>query len=145
MDTKPKAFLKIGDITYQLNLEDNEDLNVKQELNKPSTFEAKLMQKNIIPFNYNQEIKVIVERDGLQHILFSGIILISEKYENKIILKGADPLEMMKEQLLGAEFIKFPVPDIFYHIAKSSGLTPISLPVYIIITSYLHSHINIKN
>lgn len=124
MEENHKAFLKIGEITYQLNLQDNEELNVKKELNKPSTFEAKLLQKNIIPFNYNEEIKVIVERDGQRHILFSGVILISEKYEDKIILKGADPLEMMKEQLLGAEFIKFPVPDIFYHIAKSSGLTP---------------------
>jgi hypothetical protein len=124
MATDHNTFLKIGDITYQLKLEDGEELNVKKELNKPSTFEAKLMQKNVIPFNYNQEVKVIVERDEQQHILFSGVILTSEKYEDKIILKGADPLEMMKEQLLGAEFIKFPVPDIFYHIAKSSGLTP---------------------
>ena len=51
-----KTYLEIGDIIYPIKLESDEELKVNKELNKPSTFQARLLQQKIIPFNYNNQI-----------------------------------------------------------------------------------------
>lgn len=119
-----QAFIKFGNIKYVIQSDKGETLTVTKQINKPSIFEAELNIDSLIPFNYNDAVEVIGLRDGKEMPLFRGIILSSENINGKLVLKGADPLELLKELHIGAHFEKFTVPDIVYHLVKSVGLTP---------------------
>ncbi|MCK5346442.1 MAG: hypothetical protein KAR20_23695, partial [Candidatus Heimdallarchaeota archaeon] len=116
-----ETYLIAGD--ERINISESE-MQVKRTLNEPATLVIKINPNLVNLFNYRSKVKVVIRKNDVDQTIFQGFLVSSNIENGVLIIHGADPLQMLKNETINAHYENFAVPDILYTLISMTDLTP---------------------